>query len=769
MRKLSKNSKKNIATIWIISYLCIMLVPVAVNSVGFLRSIEIFNKEILKGHSGLLEQLQTNVDGRLVDLHNTISQLGLSAELTSLANAKRPLTPYQQMKVITISRQLGLNMVTNSLIKDMYIYVWSTDTIITSMAHEEFDLYYWQLSAENSISEEDWRTLLRSKHNFRFIRLAGSAGAEEIAILHSFYTGNAEMPFATMVLKLSEDKFQEMLKSIVSRLQSDVVILDENLTIITTTVKDKVISLDFSDIIENGAAYQQAQVGEHTILYAPSQQFKFHYLMMTPKSVVMEGLEQQKAIIIYSLIICIIMGVLVIYIVFVKNYGPLRRLVNELAPNQKLPQGTNEYKLIQDSISQLSHEKEEINKRLKKSRNEIRSNFLQKLLHGRIENAMSAEDAISAFDITFRYDCFAVALLSIGEYTNLFREEDNMDVLERYQTTSFIVSNVMEDLTSQQEMDCHSVELDELVAFILSVPPERRQEADRILLDIIQNLQAFISQNFSIGFTAAVGKAHEQLEGIHISYLEAMDALEYQFVAEKHEILSYRDIEHAATEGYRYTYSLDMEYKLLNCIRSGNGERAKEIIENVLEESLSAEHIDINIVKCLMFNLVGTLMKALNEIKTEESLLKLRLEEASEVLECENIRQMKERLLQMLETICGMVSAEALDTTHDGLTKNIQQYIQQNYANMDLSIALLGEAFHKSPSYLGKLFKKEMDCGILDYINEVRIQNAKTMLKETSLSIQEVSGKAGFSSSTAFIRIFKKLTGITPGEYRKLH
>ena len=64
---------------------------------------------------------------------------------------------------------------------------------------------------------------------------------------------------------------------------------------------------------------------------------------------------------------------------------------------------------------------------------------------------------------------------------------------------------------------------------------------------------------------------------------------------------------------------------------------------------------------------------------------------------------------------------------------------------MDLSIALLGEAFHKSPSYLGKLFKKEMDCGILDYINEVRIQNAKTMLKETSLSIQEVSGKAGFS------------------------
>ena len=88
---------------------------------------------------------------------------------------------------------------------------------------------------------------------------------------------------------------------------------------------------------------------------------------------------------------------------------------------------------------------------------------------------------------------------------------------------------------------------------------------------------------------------------------------------------------------------------------------------------------------------------------------------------------------------------------------------------MDLSIALLGEAFHKSPSYLGKLFKKEMDCGILDYINEVRIQNAKTMLKETSLSIQEVSGKAGFSSSTAFIRIFKKLTGITPGEYRKLH
>lgn len=77
----------------------------------------------------------------------------------------------------------------------------------------------------------------------------------------------------------------------------------------------------------------------------------------------------------------------------------------------------------------------------------------------------------------------------------------------------------------------------------------------------------------------------------------------------------------------------------------------------------------------------------------------------------------------------------------------------------------------KSVSYVSKLFKEKTGQNILYYINMVRIENAKKLLRESrqDTGIGEIGKETGFTNSNSFIRIFKKYEEMTPGKYRELN
>lgn len=95
-------------------------------------------------------------------------------------------------------------------------------------------------------------------------------------------------------------------------------------------------------------------------------------------------------------------------------------------------------------------------------------------------------------------------------------------------------------------------------------------------------------------------------------------------------------------------------------------------------------------------------------------------------------------------------------------------YIDYNL-HTSIKIAELAEYVDLNQSYLSTLFKKEMNISISDYILKRRIDTAKNMLRYSEYPAAQISEILAFSSQSHFIRCFKKLTGTTPNEYRKLH
>lgn len=93
-------------------------------------------------------------------------------------------------------------------------------------------------------------------------------------------------------------------------------------------------------------------------------------------------------------------------------------------------------------------------------------------------------------------------------------------------------------------------------------------------------------------------------------------------------------------------------------------------------------------------------------------------------------------------------------------------YISNHYSE-DISLTLLSAYTGKSKNYLGHLFKKEMKVSFIDYLNDIRISEAKIRLRNTDDMIYEISESVGFSDYKYFSSIFKKYVGTSPLKYRK--
>ena len=98
--------------------------------------------------------------------------------------------------------------------------------------------------------------------------------------------------------------------------------------------------------------------------------------------------------------------------------------------------------------------------------------------------------------------------------------------------------------------------------------------------------------------------------------------------------------------------------------------------------------------------------------------------------------------------------------------KKVTEYIILNY-NSELSLSSLAEKFGISPSYLSHIFKREINKGVKEFIEEIRISNACRFIESTDMSITQVGYSVGYLDSNYFTKVFKKIMNMTPREYRE--
>lgn len=123
-------------------------------------------------------------------------------------------------------------------------------------------------------------------------------------------------------------------------------------------------------------------------------------------------------------------------------------------------------------------------------------------------------------------------------------------------------------------------------------------------------------------------------------------------------------------------------------------------------------------------------------------------------------------MLSLVNEIAALESLKESDGSMRGVIDRVVEYINANYmASMDRN-ALAAYA-NLSPGYFSTAFKAQTGDSPVQYINKVRIDRAKQLLRSTTLPIAEISSAVGFEDSFYFARQFSKATGFSPRDYRK--
>lgn len=141
----------------------------------------------------------------------------------------------------------------------------------------------------------------------------------------------------------------------------------------------------------------------------------------------------------------------------------------------------------------------------------------------------------------------------------------------------------------------------------------------------------------------------------------------------------------------------------------------------------------------------------------------------NELLQYEYIDDVRSWFVAMVDEIWSILDRARLNG-RDDIADRALEYLQENYADPNISAQYLADMYHITPSYFSRLFNERSGCAFPDYLSTLRIEKAKEiLLKDDKKSIQEICELVGYSNSSYFTALFKKKYGITPGQFRKNH
>lgn len=204
-------------------------------------------------------------------------------------------------------------------------------------------------------------------------------------------------------------------------------------------------------------------------------------------------------------------------------------------------------------------------------------------------------------------------------------------------------------------------------------------------------------------------------------------------------------VAHNGDEVIKMNHTLNPDIIFMDAIMPGiDGFEAAKIIKK--------QDKDKKIILMSIYDNFEFLQRAL-KIKVDDYLLKpIKPEKVIEILD-EYIKNNEEYFLRK-------------DLSNEDKLNHAVRYIEKNFKN-NITLKDVADYMNFSNTYFSKSFKKYVGVNFNKYITQIRIEEAKRLLEKTSMSINDLAFDMGYNEPNYFCKVFKKMEGITPSEYRE--
>lgn len=443
------------------------------------------------------------------------------------------------------------------------------------------------------------------------------------------------------------------------------------------------------------------------------------------------------------------------YLISKHLYQPIGKVVH-LVQDSQLGQHKQEnmdtvaglYDFFHDAMTQIDtlESQKEAGKILEKN------NQIRRVLHGRKASAEIFEKG----DILWEISNLFMICIRIDKYEKYSPD----DKLAYEKTMGATIPELLKKLGDSCTVDMDEGELAVLFHF------KTRQNSFEELLTALEKLQKSMEDNLDLSITIGIGGVANSLEECASYYERAQDMANYRFMYGGGKIFYPHLVEDLVDTGG--AYPSELEQKLLKAIRNNNRSEFQAALENIIEVIRKYTYAKVS---AHLIQLIAECIKTMNAIThNENQKYDLGLANISEMFHIrESIESVQDWMLTLFDEyseVLGQIQGMK-DERYYGIVEKAQEYVKEKYGDPDLNVEAIARQCGYSSYYFSRMFKELTGITPIDYLKQVRIEQAKQFLCETNIKIAEIASRTGYSNIGNFYTNFKKIVGMTPTEYRE--
>jgi two-component system response regulator YesN len=221
----------------------------------------------------------------------------------------------------------------------------------------------------------------------------------------------------------------------------------------------------------------------------------------------------------------------------------------------------------------------------------------------------------------------------------------------------------------------------------------------------------------------------------------------------------------SVSPGEHYGISIGDERAISVMLKSAGEEELKAYIRQIFEDRRKA-HLDAGRLQIVLAELLNLLNRELREFRLDIIDVCPLYHQIFGRIQYMSLDEMKECVLDCYKKVLDALSGISYREGQHAATKQACSYVSRNYVN-NISLTDVAANIGVTPSYLSRVFKKDMDRTVVEYLNQIRIERAKKMIDDGGVRLNKLYSLVGFNSNTYFFTVFKQNTGFTPTQYKK--
>ncbi|WP_187274055.1 helix-turn-helix domain-containing protein [Paenibacillus sp. N3.4] len=480
-------------------------------------------------------------------------------------------------------------------------------------------------------------------------------------------------------------------------------------------------------------------------VYSPNRDW--YYVSILPTDLVAKQTNQLRNILLGVSLAFILLTVIIAIRTSSSIYQPVQRLTQRVFKHKESGKTKDEMHFIAEYIQNVEEHNDILKKNLKEYQATAEHYSLMSLLIG------------NSNDLTLQQGTFHNKQICL-----FLIETDPLYMKSQYSRGDqflfyYAIENIVDEILSKQGKTRIMMIQPGLFA-ILHQPEHISSHVSRICAnELLHAVRTYLKLNFVI----SVSYSESGLHGIHDAFLQAKRALRYSFSLGANQVIISDELDPAVSD--QADALVDIENLIMHSLHASNYTEALEHFSQLIQLLKDDITLTSDVLKSYCSQLLGVMLHSVGKHHHEHA-------------ESVNMKQLtmeleRQRNLQDIEAFFHKQFFDKLNAPQPEKTSLEKQqvdevvaYIQAHY-DEDISLQLCAELIGLSSSQLSRSFKKIMGINFVDYVIQHRVGIAKELLSDPKNSIQAVTEKLRYTSVNSFIRIFKKITGTTPGTYRK--